>query len=327
MRKRHNNAVPTQIVLPKIARHEPIPNIIEPTENDEFLSDIQQQEPTDMFSSQFGYRVTQMTPADDNIPLELRDFFRDELPWGTDLNLRQVYVRNFHPIRDSENNHRHSRTFLRYLRHDHAPLIETIAQALENIFHRQTNAFKINLSFSFILQHRDTGGFHYFYANNNQQILKSPKLIRNQQDLDNFLDFLASQDFPSYLKDQCPNTKWVIERIVSLHIHLVMTTYPLGNPPKVPDYIKNNRYIVGLVKDQNHAYHYKDHLCFFCCLAIGKYKFTHHNCNRKAEELFDQYCEHFEVNPQDFKVVELTDVTKLEKYYVYLPYFERRWNS
>ena len=171
-----------------------------------------------MFSSQFGYGVTQTTPADENVPQELRDFFRDERPWGADLNLRQVYVRNFHRIRDSETNHRRSRIFLRYLHHDRAPLIETIAQALEDIFRRQSNAFKINLSFSFILQHRETGEFRYFHASNNQQILKSPKLIRNQQDLDNLLEFLASQDFPSHLKDQRPDTKWVIERIVSLGI-------------------------------------------------------------------------------------------------------------
>ena len=146
-----------------------------------------------MFSSQFGCGVTQIIPADENIPQELRQFFRDEQPWGTDLNLRHVYVRNFHRIRDSETNHRHSHIFLRYLRHDRAPLIETIAQAFENIFRRQTNAFQINLSFSFILQHRETGEYSYFYASNNQQILKSPKLIRNQQDLDNLLDFLASR--------------------------------------------------------------------------------------------------------------------------------------
>ena len=148
--------------------------VIDPTENDQFLSDIEKRELTDMFSSQFGHGLTQTTPADENVPQELRDFFRDEQPWGTDRNLRQVYVRNFHRIRDSETNHRRSRTFLRYLRHDRAPLIETIAQALEDIFRRQTNAFKVNLSFSFILQHRKTGEYRYFYASNNQQILKSP---------------------------------------------------------------------------------------------------------------------------------------------------------
>ena len=49
------------------------------------------------------------------------------------------------------------------------PLTEIIAQAIENIFQRQTNAFKINLSFSFILQHRETGEFRYHYASNNNQ--------------------------------------------------------------------------------------------------------------------------------------------------------------
>ena len=315
LRKRHNDIPTAHNIPPKIAHHEPNPNIIDPTENDEFLSDKEKQELIDMFSSQFGYGVTQMTPADENIPQELRDFFRDEQPWGTDLNLREVYVCNFHCIRDSETNHRRSRTFLRYLRHDCAPLIETIAKALEDIFCRQSNAFKISLSFSFSLQQRETGEYRYFYTSNNQQIFKSPKLIWNRQDIDNLLDFLASQDFLSHLKDQRPNTKWVIERIVSLRINLVMTTYPLGNPHKLPNYIKNNRYIIGLEKDEHTAKTYKDHLCFFRCLAIVKYKFTRHNCNRKAEELFDQYCEDFEVNPQDFKGVELINFPKLEKYY------------
>ena len=67
----------------------------------------------------------------------------------------------------------------------------------------------------------------------------------------------------------------------------------------------------------SHNYRYKDHLCFFHCLAIGKFGKSYHNCNQKAiiKELFNQYCEHFQVNPQDFKGVELTDFPQLEKFY------------
>ena len=146
------------------------------------------------------------------------------------------------------------------------------------------------------MKHRETGEFRYHYASNNNQLLASPRLIRNQHDLDNFSEFLASQDFPSHLKDQRPNTKWVIERIVSLCVHLVMTTY-------MTDYIKNNRYIIGLEKDRNTAKRYKDHLCFFCCLAIAKFGKTRHNCNQKVKEPFQDYCKHFRVNPLDFKGV------------------------
>ena len=185
-------------------------------------------------NTQVGFGVMQMTSPDENIPHEIQRFFTDEQPWGTDRNLHQIYVQNFPRIRDSKTLNRRSRIYLRYLNHSNSPLIESIAHAIEDIFYRQTNAFKMNLSFSFLLQHRETGEFHYHYASNNNQILNSPCLIRNQQDLENLLDHLAAKDFPSHLKDQCPNTKWVIERIVSLRIHLVMTTYPLGNPPNSP---------------------------------------------------------------------------------------------
>ena len=94
-----------------------------------------------------------------------------------------------------------------------------------------------------------------------------------------------------------------------------MTTCPLGKPPHLPDYIKNNRFIIGLEKDNNNTYRYKDHLCFFRCLAIGKYKFTRHNCNQKAKDFFYQYCEHFEVKPQDFEGVELDEFPEPEKYF------------
>ena len=82
---------------------------------------------------------------------------------------------------------------------------------------------------------------------------------------------------------------------------------PTWKPPNLPDYIKNNHYIIASEKDQHNAYRYKDHLCFFRCLAIAKFGKNYHNCNQKAKELFNQYCEHFQVNPQDFKGVELTD--------------------
>ena len=295
--KRHTSL--TSNLPPKVARCEPY--IVDPPPDNQVSNQNAQQRG-------FG-----LSPSD--VPDEVRQFLHDDQPWGMDPNLRQIYVRNFHRIRDTETINRRSKIFLRYLNHSNSPLIETIARVLKDIFLRKANAFKINMSFSFILQHRETGEFSYHYASNNDQLLNSPRLIRNQHDLDTLLDFLTSQDFPSHLKNQRPNTKWVIERIVSLRIHLVMTSYPLGNPPNLPDYIKNNRYVIALEKDEHHAYRYKDHLCFFRCLAIAKFGKTRHNCNLKANKLFDQYCEHFGVNPQDFKGVELIDFPQLETFY------------
>ena len=167
-------------------------------------------------------------------------------------------------------------------------LINNMETVIKEIYHHQSHAFKVNLSFSFILQHLETLEYRYFYASNNEQLLKSPRLIPNQQDLQNLLNHLAAKDFPSLMKEQRPNTKWIIERIVNLRLHLVMTTYPVGIPPHLPDYIKNNRCIIGLEKNE-HSRTYKDNLCFFHCLAIGKFGKTHHDCNQKVIEHFQDY--------------------------------------
>ena len=190
----------------KIARHDPFPNIIDPPANDHLLEQIENEEIQTMFdqNSQVGFGITQMTAADTPLPDEIQQFFRDERPWGTDRNLRQVCIQNFPRIRDSETLNRRSRIYLRYLNHSNSPLIETIVHAIEDIFYRQTNAFKMNLSFSFILQHRETGEYRYHYASNNNQLLNTPRLIRNQQDLENLLDHLAAKDFPSHLKINVP---------------------------------------------------------------------------------------------------------------------------
>ena len=235
-------------------------------------------------------------------------------PWDDDEQLKQLYKTHMSQIKDQEIRGRCTRTYLRYLNDRQGTLINNMETVMKEIYHHQSHAFKINLSFSFILQHRETLEYRYFYASNNEQLLKSPRLIRNQRDLQNLLNHLAAKDFPSLLKEQRPNTKWVIERIVNLRLHLVMTTYPLGKPPHLPDYIKFNRYIFGLEKDE-HSRTCKDHLCFFRCLAIGKLGKTYHNCNKKAKELFQEYCQHFRVKPHDFEGVELDEFPELEKYY------------
>ena len=270
-------------------------NIIDPVNNEQFLNDIEKQENKDHafieFSEQYGE------------------------PWGDDERLKQLYKTHMGQIKDQEIRGRRTQTYLRYLNDQRGTLINNMETIMKEIYHHQSHAFKINLSFSFILQHHETLEYRYFYASNNEQLLKSPRLIRNKQDLQNLLSHLAAKDFPSLLKEQRPNTKWVIERIVNLRIHLVITTYPLRKPPHLPDYIKNNRYIIGLEKNNNNAYCYKDHFCFFHCLASGKFGKTYHNCNKKAKELFQDYCQHFRVKPQDFEAVELDEFPELEKYF------------
>ena len=85
-------------------------------------------------NTQVGFGITQMTSPDATLPDEIQQFFTDERPWGTDRNLRQVYIQNFPRIRDLETLNRRSRIYLRYLNHSNSPLIKSIAHANEDIF-------------------------------------------------------------------------------------------------------------------------------------------------------------------------------------------------
>ena len=75
-----------------------MPNIIDPPTNDHLLTDIEQQEMNDMLSTQAGFGVTQMAPADEGIPEEVCQFFQGERPWGMDRNLCELYVQHYPQI-------------------------------------------------------------------------------------------------------------------------------------------------------------------------------------------------------------------------------------
>ena len=70
----------------KVAHREPIPNITEPPANDHLLEQLEHEEIQSMFEqdTQRGFGVTQMSSTDTILPDEVRQFFRDEQPWGTD---------------------------------------------------------------------------------------------------------------------------------------------------------------------------------------------------------------------------------------------------
>ena len=50
-----------------------------------------------------GFGLTQVPQIDATLPDEFHELFRDEQLCGTDLNFHQIYMQNFHRIRDTEN--------------------------------------------------------------------------------------------------------------------------------------------------------------------------------------------------------------------------------
>ena len=123
-------------------------NIIDPVDNDQFLNDTQRHENQNHAFIEFSERYGE--------------------PWGDDEQLKQLYKTHIEQIKNQEIRGRRTRTYLRYLNDQRGTLIDNIQTVMKEIYHHQSHAFKINLSFSFILQCRETLEYRYFYASNNE---------------------------------------------------------------------------------------------------------------------------------------------------------------
>ena len=79
------------------------------------------------------------------------------------------------------------------------------------MFRNQSSAFKINLSFGFILRNKISGELRYFHSSNffSGRFLDAPHLVNNACDFETFLHSFDKQDILSFnlIKDHpigCP---------------------------------------------------------------------------------------------------------------------------
>ena len=145
-------------------------------------------------------------------------------------------------------------------------------EQLRVLFDQQTTSFKINCSFAFILKEKQSGRLKYYHSSNNccGRFMEEPALITNRADFDSFLERIREPDILQWAIAQRPNSDWVCEMATNVTFFLNrIVQHPLGCVGvTLPDYVKNNKAIVGLVKDHNRKSTYNDNLCLFRCLAL-----------------------------------------------------------
>ena len=172
------------------------------------------------------------------------------------------------------------------------------------LFDQQTTAFKINCSYGFILKNKTTNRFRYYHSSNNccGRLLEEPSLITNRDDFDRFLARIQESDILQWAVAQRPNSDWVCEHVTNATFFLNrIVDHPIGCVGvTLPDYVKNNKAIVGLAKDEHGAI-YNDNLCLFRCLAL--------HLGREAAAL---YAEYTDTSVHDFAGVTLDDLHKVE---------------
>ena len=173
------------------------------------------------------------------------------------------------------------------------------------LFEEQTTAFKVNVSFGFILKQKATNRLRYYHSSNNccGRYLEEPSLITNRDDFDRFLARIQESDILQWAVAQRPNSDWVCEHVTNATFFLNrIVDHPIGCVGiNLPDYVKNNKAIFGLEKDCYRKTTYNDNMCLFRCLAL--------HLGREAAAL---YAEYTDTPVRHFAGVTLDELDKVE---------------
>ena len=150
-----------------------------------------------------------------------------------------------------------------------------LQEPLRQLFEEQTTYFKLNLSYAFILKNKTTNRLKYYQSSNNccDRFMEEPALITNRADFDSFLERIREPDILQWAIAQRPNSDWVCEMATNVTFFLNrIVHHPIGCVGiNLPDYVKNNKAIIGLEKDPYSAV-YRDNMCLFIpsvpCIAF-----------------------------------------------------------
>jgi DNA-directed RNA polymerase subunit RPC12/RpoP len=99
-----------------------------------------------------------------------------------DPETRVLYLRHWNTIRTEEAIGNRVQDRYNFTLHDMTA--STFPEMVRRIFRQQTTAFKINLSFGFILRNVETGELRYYHSSqNNARFFETPHLIRTEENL------------------------------------------------------------------------------------------------------------------------------------------------
>ena len=141
-----------------------------------------------------------------------------------------------------------------------------LREQLMEMFRSHVNRFKINVSFGFILHNIENGELHYYHSSHNLGcLLEAPHLINNEADFEVFLEAIIEDDILEWARKQRPNTKWTVVFVTNATFYINhLPDHPIGCVKiDLPEYIKQNKAIIGLTKEKHGKVLYQDNMCFF----------------------------------------------------------------
>ncbi len=104
---------------------------------------------------------------------------------------------------------------------------EDIIRSLRRVLYNLTAKCYVNISFSYILQHKLTMEMRVFYASFNSQLFSHMFQIFKRQHITNFLDKVMETDVIAHVSKKMPSSKWKLVRIISMNVKVIKTSNSL----------------------------------------------------------------------------------------------------
>ena len=161
------------------------------------------------------------------------DIVENEQMNETDADMKKFTKKYWSSIRTFSKKNKVQNIFNFYYKKD---LKEMIQKVTETIMKEQKNLFKINYSLAYNLRNIETEEFRYFHASyNNHLMLETALLISNRQELLDFLNSIAEENFIENITRL--ETKWKIIQISNITFYINhLQDAPLGAPIPLPDF-------------------------------------------------------------------------------------------
>jgi len=186
---------------------------------------------------------------------------------NVDQALKEVYEANIPLILENHREGAMHSVYNKPLTNDFE--INELIFAAEDIFQRQQHAFKLTLTFDFILVHTEEKRYRFFKPYESDSVIESPIFISKRTDLQKLRRALNKLNVRQYLMNQRPDTKWKALLISNAIFVIDDTNYTLGQgQTTLPDYVKDKKSIHALVKDKKNYKPYANKLCAYRCLSL-----------------------------------------------------------
>ena len=185
---------------------------------------------------------------------------------------------------------------------------DDMALHLDEVFSLHDEAFKLNISFGFIMTHIETGEHQYFYPARNQTLLSEPFRICHSSDVASLLQLLKDKDILEHVHQQRPDTKWRLTHITNVLYITYNLRHVIGSDVVLPDHLMKKTSLTCFVNNRD-GKPYNDNLCMFRALMFHRHK--SYKVERDVEIAYLQW--NSDIPKKDFTGVKLEELSKFEE--------------